>query len=341
MENYERKYKLLKELDYNNPNSEFICLNCKNIFKTSIHEIRRENRMGKHCPFCEISSKNSTKEHAEYKLKMHNKPFEIIEFNGLSGNSELLHTPCGNIIKTKISRILSKTNTDGCIYCSHGSVAYTPEYIRDEISDLTDGEYTVLSDYTKENIPIKIRHNICGNEWNVIRRNFVIGGTRCPNCSRIERRSKNIKLIESILTENKISFNTEVSYDDCRDIRSLPFDILIEDLNLIIEFDGEQHFHPWRFNDDDTFEKLKETHKHDVIKDNFTYSKNINFLRIPYTISQNKIYSILGIVINEYKSEENNLDSIFNYEFIKENLINFNNKNNTYYIDNGILPGVL
>jgi len=60
----------------------------------------------------------------------------------------------------------------------------------------------------------------------------------------------------------------------------LPFDFYIENYNLIIEFDGKQHFEPIsRFGGEEGFNKIK---INDAIKNNYCKLHKINLIRINY-----------------------------------------------------------
>ncbi len=61
------------------------------------------------------------------------------------------------------------------------------------------------------------------------------------------------------------------------------FDFYIEDLNLIIEYDGFQHFHPVKYWGGE--DGLKENKERDLIKNKYCQDNNIKILRIPYTES--------------------------------------------------------
>ena len=52
-----------------------------------------------------------------------------------------------------------------------------------EVYDAVGDEYTVLSRYINNNTPIKIKHNLCGREYEVRPGNFL-SGKRCKNCVR-------------------------------------------------------------------------------------------------------------------------------------------------------------
>ena len=89
---------------------------------------------------------------------------------------------------------------------------------------------------------------------------------------------------------NEIDFEQEKRFDDCRDIRPLPFDFYLSNYNLIIEFDGRQHFEEFGFGNHMV------TVKHDKIKNQYCQSHGIDLIRIPYwegdnieNIIQNKL----------------------------------------------------
>ena len=75
-----------------------------------------------------------------------------------------------------------------------------------------------------------------------------------------------------------IEFEQQKKFEGCVSIRTLPFDFYIEKLNLLIEFDGEQHYLE---RDSGIYVgKYHEIKKRDKIKDDFAHSAGINLLRI-------------------------------------------------------------
>ena len=61
------------------------------------------------------------------------------------------------------------------------------------------------------------------------------------------------------------------------------FDFFLPDYNLIIEYDGEQHFSGWGGDP----KKLKYTQEHDQYKEQWCKINNITLIRIPYTEYEN------------------------------------------------------
>lgn len=95
-------------------------------------------------------------------------------------------------------------------------------------------------------------------------------------------------IIKDYLNENNIIFIKEKRFDDCKNIRSLPFDFYIPDYNICIEFDGPQHeklSNHFNMTEDD-FKKLQ---KNDEIKTSYCKNNNIRLIRIPYKYKNNII----------------------------------------------------
>lgn len=96
----------------------------------------------------------------------------------------------------------------------------------------------------------------------------------CPKCNR----SKGEELIEYFLINNGIKYETQKIFESCRNINTLPFDFYLNDYNIVIEFDGEQHFKAVDFFGGE--QKFKKTLMNDEIKNSFCKSNNIKILRI-------------------------------------------------------------
>lgn len=119
------------------------------------------------------------------------------------------------------------------------------------------------------------------------------GGKFCKECYRKE--SSGERVIREWLEGNNISFVQQKWFQDCRDIKPLPFDFYLPGNNMIIEFDGKQHFEDSHFfnHEDHRFGSVLSYIKyHDEIKNNYCKEKEIALLRISYN-ELNEIESIL------------------------------------------------
>jgi len=103
-----------------------------------------------------------------------------------------------------------------------------------------------------------------------------IQGKGCPIC----RESLGERTIAKFLDDNKIKYDRQKKFKDCKYLNMLPFDFYIPELNMAIEFDGIQHFKPIKqFGGEKEFEKVKTK---DKIKSEYCLINNIHFLRISY-----------------------------------------------------------
>jgi very-short-patch-repair endonuclease len=102
----------------------------------------------------------------------------------------------------------------------------------------------------------------------------LFNGSGCPNCSNKSRGEKKINIF---LKENKYSFKSQYIFPMLPKKR---FDFYIEEFNLVIEYDGIQHFKAVKYFGGEA--ALQKTQERDRIKNQYCEENNINLLRIPY-----------------------------------------------------------
>lgn len=153
---------------------------------------------------------------------------------------------------------------------------------------LAENEYDLLSEYEYADRKVKIRHKICGNNYEVTPHKFI-QGDRCPYC----KNSKGEKQIQDICKKYKFKYKQQYKNKECKDKKELPFDFaLLKNNNIVclIEYDGEQHYKPIDyFGGIKAYEVRK---KHDNIKDDYCTENKIPLIRIPYTIKDIETYLI-------------------------------------------------
>lgn len=218
-------------------------------------------------------------------------PKDYINFS--TNNLRILCGSCGNIFTTSLSSIV---NSGGrCIECG---VIYntslqllSKEEVEMRINSVNDNVLLNPEDYvgnSVNNLEIQCK---CGNIYHTSLANFEYNQTnRCGACS--QRTSKGELQIMKFLDFYKIPYEVEYKFDDCKDIKPLPFDFYLQQFNCCIEFDGQHHFYPIYDN-----ESYYRTIRHDQIKNEYCFNNGIRLIRIPYW-EGNQIDKILKQELN-------------------------------------------
>ncbi len=161
-------------------------------------------------------------------------------------------------------------------------------------------DFDYLEKYINNHTPILLKHKKCNHIFKQIP--YVHYYCGCPNCNE----SKGEKRIKTYLIENDIIFFKNYKFDNCRNPINnyhLYFDFAIFDkynnLKMLIEYDGIQHFRPSdyiqnkKFTKEESLEIFKLQIFRDEIKNEYCINNNIKLLRISYK-SINNIYDILN-----------------------------------------------
>lgn len=176
-----------------------------------------------------------------------------------------------------------------CFKCSYETRFDTMMILADEVERninsfgdvwLNKSEYV---NSTTKNLRIQCK---CGTPYVTSYQVFMRKNqTVCSRCSQKE--SYGERIIREFLCVNKIDFEQEKRFQDCKDTKPLPFDFYLPMKNVCIEFDGIQHYRPVR-----GYDAFAKTQLHDDMKNKYCNDNGIKLIRIPYT-SRNKIKEIL------------------------------------------------
>lgn len=273
------EYTILNEYT-GNKNKLFIKHNtCGNEYYISIYNFKKGNRCRK-CVSKE-KAKKRRKTHEQFLEEFYsldNNDYDILsEYKGTKSNIKVKHKLCGTEYYSRADVLLRGSKCKNCLNqkMSKDNTKTTKQYYK-EVNEATRGEYELLSTYTNVNTKVKIKHNVCGHEYEVFPYMFK-RGRRCPKCNY----SKGEKLVEYVLEELNKKYETQYKFIDLVNVKNLSYDFYLPKENILIEYQGQQHYHPVElFGGYKQFEIQK---NNDNLKRQYAKDKDITLIEIPYT----------------------------------------------------------
>lgn len=276
----EKGFELLEETYTNNYTPMLAKCGRGHLFKVSYANVSK----GRGCSEC---YKFKALTHEKVELFLQSKGYELVTTYTKANNPITVICDNGHNWETSYAKIQSGRH---CPYCSRKLI-----HEFDVIEHLATEGYKLLSEYKNSSAKIEIQCNK-GHRYSSTYIQFK-SGNRCARCNI----SKGEKRIERYLKDNGIDFCQQHRFENCKDAQKLPFDFYLEKFNLLIEYDGEQHYRPVDFAGkgeewaSHNFETVK---RHDEIKNQFCKDNSIDLLRIPYWEIDN-IENIIEITLKE------------------------------------------
>lgn len=275
----------------------FVCKKHKS-YGIQYRQLDNMIHLGRHCHYCalEKSSKITSIEKIKERCKELGLKYVDRVYNH-DRNGILVKFECEKH-KNKGIQTMSwdhfRNCASGCSYCV-GKNKSTQDFIL-EIKGLNpDNE--IIGEYTGLYNKIACRCKKCNNYWETTAASLKTGAG-CPKCSS----SHGERIISEILTKNGIKYETQKTFEGCLSVAKLKFDFYIPICNVVIEYDGQQHFFPVDFagrGKEWAEQKFKDIQNRDKIKDDYCKRENIKLIRIPYN-DYGKIDDYLAPVIQEY-----------------------------------------
>lgn len=138
---------------------------------------------GSGCPICRAKYGTRIKSTSQVKKELNdctNEEYEMVtSFHGMKKSIILVHNKCGYHWKTKLDSVINKGHR--CPNCSHHCKLTTEDFKQQVISSIGN-DYTVLSEYKNSATKIKMRHEVCGTEYEARPNSIVYKHSRCPKC---------------------------------------------------------------------------------------------------------------------------------------------------------------
>jgi hypothetical protein len=259
-----------------------------------VYSVKPNNFINGHrCPKCYGNPKYNTEIFKEKINELYKNEYCVVgEYRGNNFNIKVVHNKCKTVYNARPNGMLNGGYK--CPKCFPAHFKTHDEFIGD-IKKIHKEEYEILSEYIRNNFPIKVKHVGCGYVWETIPAR-LLNNKGCPLCNN--GNSKGELIIKKYLKSRNISFIAQYRIKECRDKNPLPFDFAIfkdDILKLLIEFDGKHHYEENEYYGGAEF--LQEVQKRDSIKNNYCKEFNIELLRIPCWEIDN-IESIIGYKLN-------------------------------------------
>lgn len=173
-------------------------------------------------------------------------------------------------------------HNQGCKQCGVMRSSTTRSWSRSEFVKQStvahNGVYTYnnVADSFTSNTKVEITCPTHGSFW-MLPGNHLHNKQGCYQCHCVMSRPE--RMICQILDDLKIQYIKQKRFNQCRSAKGflLRYDFYIPSHNLLIEYDGEQHFLPIRGQSN-----LTRTQTHDDIKTKYANENGIRLLRIPF-----------------------------------------------------------
>jgi len=160
-----------------------------NICKYEYPVVPNSFLQGTRCPQCMliIRGNNRRKTHEEFTNEIYDlvgKEYSVeSRYDGVFEEILIKHHICGNTFPTTPDTFLRFHRCPVCTKEANiKNRTKSHEQFVQEVYELTGDEYTVKSNYIKNDEYITILHNACGNEYPVVPSSFL-QGRRCPFCA--------------------------------------------------------------------------------------------------------------------------------------------------------------
>lgn len=236
----------------------------------------------------------------------------LSEYNGYDNPIWALCSGCGHIWQTRAGQLMSKTRHRGCPQCARVRIITAESYTQADFEAQLEQRRPDLEpagEYQGSHKPTSVRCKICGNLYSANACNILNSTATCPTCRTKWPTQQHVR---DIIISWGIDLIPEYWFPDCVYKRPLLFDAYLPEYNILVEYDGEQHyqivdfFHGATGDPESDFLVRK---ARDRIKDEYCSEHHIALIRIPYWEKNNlesfllSEFAKLGITINTQARE--------------------------------------
>ena len=271
----------IKENQYKDRNSRINCkcLICGYNWVTSAESLL----LGHGCWNCHINKvtgkiKKTEQEYKEELYSAHPTIKLISKYNGSKDKIKCECQVCCNIWETNPHSLLNLKY--GCPKCANQNISLSKRITHEEYEQklhIIMPHIKPISKYVVSDEKMEYCCTLHNKTYWQLPYEALSGKNGCPIC---KKQSNGENSVSKFLENNNIQYISQYRFDDCKNIRTLPFDFYLPDYNTCIEYDGELHYKAVDYFGGD--EALSNTQFRDDIKTQYCLNNNIRLIRIPY-----------------------------------------------------------
>lgn len=273
------EYSLLSEYELSSKHVEIKHNICGHKYKIRPNAFLK----GCRCPNCN-GNKSKQKTTEQFKKEVYDlvgEEYKVLgEYKTRSTKIKIKHTKCGREYYVEPGNFLYKSR---CIECHYESVRIQKEEIDTRVKDILGRDYKVIEYNGVGQKKSVMKHYKCNKTFEVRLDDVFHRKSGCPYCSQ----SRGEDYVESYLKNRNIKYIQQKKFDDLMSCRQLSYDFYLPDYNILIEYQGEQHFNPKNFggvSKEISIERLKKQKIHDKIKRKYAKEKGYVLLEPTYKL---------------------------------------------------------
>jgi hypothetical protein len=253
-------------------------------------QIAGDHLSGHKCNKCGKSNKLTTQQFIERAIKVYGNKYDYSKVNYINCNTKVciicpIH---GEFWQRPLEHLKHECKQCGNDVYNKQRIFTTLQFVERAIKVHGNKYDYSKSNYVHNKKKVTIKCNKCNNYFNQVAITHL-SGHGCPICGE----SHGEKLIREFLINNKINFIQEKLFIDLRGAGGgfLRFDFYLPGYNILIEFDGKQHFNRKyceKYYGKERVNYYNTLKIHDHKKSRYCKKQGIKLIRIPY-------YNILKI----------------------------------------------
>jgi len=224
------------------------------------------------CPKCK-NTKYTTEEFVEKAKQIHGEKYDysLVNYKNIKTKIKIICPKHGIFEQFPVHHIRGTK----CAKCANSNLYMTTNDFIKEVKKIHGEKYDYsLVDYKGYISKIKI---ICIKHGMFEQDTYShLHGSGCPKCKESQGETK----VRLFLEKKNINYIQEYKFKNCVSKESLRFDFYLPTENILIEYDGEQHFKAMNyFGGIEAFNRLK---IRDEIKNQYCIDNDIQLIRIKY-----------------------------------------------------------